>query len=66
MDRLRNEAGDLKRLIKEQREKARSKAGNLRSGRPSGRSDYEDLLQRKLQRVTAEIESHLALHRCQD
>jgi len=63
--RLRSQATELKTQMDEQRRKARAKACEPRPGRPSGKSEYVPYLQRKLTRLTAEIETHVAAHKCQ-
>ncbi len=64
--RLRSQATQLKNKIHEQRRKAKAKASELRSGRPSGESEYVPYLQRKLARLAVEIEAHMAAHKCQE
>lgn len=65
--RLRQRMADLKQQLAEQKRKARSFAGDDRPGRfTTGRSDYEPLLQRRMQGIAQEIERHIAQHRCQE
>lgn len=65
--RLRQRMADLKEKLAEQKRKARNFAGDSRPGRfTAGHSDYEPLLQRRMQEVAQQIESHIAQHRCQE
>jgi hypothetical protein len=66
LQRLRVEATAIKNQMEEQRRRARAQAGAEREGRPSGRSEYLPLLQRKLERIAARIERHIATHQCQE
>ncbi|MGI9101747.1 MAG: hypothetical protein ACR2IF_04805 [Terriglobales bacterium] len=63
---LRKQATQLKNQVNDQRKKARDKAVHFRHGRPSGKSEFVPFLQRKLARVSARIEQHMADHKCQD
>lgn len=65
--RLRQRMADLKQKLAEQKRKARNFAGDNRPGRfTTGHSDYEPLLQRRMQEIAQEIERHIAQHRCQE
>ena len=66
LQRLRTQATQLNNQIKEQRRKALAKAHEVRQGRPSGRSELVPYLQRKLALLGAQIESHVAQHKCQE
>ncbi len=61
---LRKQATLVNNLIKDQRRKARAKAAEPRHGRPSGKSEFIPYLQRKLSRLSAKIERHMAEHDC--
>ena len=63
LDRLREEATVTSRQLSDSRAKARAKAGAARSVRASG-NDYEGFLQRKLQRLSSQIEGHKSEHGC--
>ncbi len=63
---LRSQATQIKLKIDEQRRKAKAKAAEARSGRPSGKSEYVPYLQRKLSRLASQIEAHMAAHKCQE
>jgi hypothetical protein len=63
LDRLREEATVTSRQLSDTRAKARAMAVSVRSARPSG-NDYDGFLQRKLQRLAAQIEGHKAEHGC--
>ncbi len=64
--RLRTQARQIKVKMDEQRRKAKVKAAVPRQNRPSGRSEYLPYLQRKLARLAARIDAHVAQHRCQE
>jgi hypothetical protein len=63
---LRSKATQIKNRIDEQRRKARAKAAVPRPGRASGKSEYVPYLERKLSRLAARIEAHMAEHNCQE
>ncbi len=63
---LRKQATQLKNQVNDQRKKARAKASSPRQGRPSGKSEFVPYLQRKLARIAARIEQHMADHKCQE
>lgn len=65
LDRLHEEATVTSRQLNDTRAKVRAKAGALRSARSSG-NDYEGFLQRKLQRLSVQIEGHKAEHGCDE
>jgi hypothetical protein len=65
LDNLRQQARELNLRLKEQRRKARANAGRQRGAQPPGRSDYESLLQRKIDALGAKIDSHVAQHDCE-
>ncbi len=64
--RLRSQATQIKSKMDEQRRKARANASDPRPGRPSGKSEYVPYLERKLERLAAQIEAHMAAHKCQE
>jgi hypothetical protein len=65
--RLRQRMADLREQLAEQKRKARAFAGASRPGRfASGHSDFEPLLQRRMQVIAQQIEQHIAQHRCQE
>ena len=63
---LRQNATRVRNEMLTQKSKKRSFSGhnNRHGGRPGG--DMEVFLQRKLQKMSATIEAHLAQHQCQD
>ncbi len=65
VEKLRQEARELRRELKEKREKALQKgAGDQRlAHRPH--SDFETYLQRRIAKNAAEIARHVAEHRCE-
>jgi len=65
LDKLRQEAQELRRELKEKRELARQKRlGEQRlAHRP--RSDFENYLQRRIAKNAAEIARHIAQHGCE-
>ena len=63
---LRKQATQVKNQMDEQRKKARSMANHTRHGRPSGKSEYIPLLQRKLSRLGDRIDRHISQHGCQE
>lgn len=64
---MRKRMADLRDKLKEQRSKARAHASDSRPGRfKAGRSDFEPLLQRRIQMLAAEIERHIHTHGCQE
>ena len=67
MARLRKRMAQLREKLKEQKRKARAFSKQPRPGRFTvGRSDYEPLLQRRIQLVATEIERHVKTHGCQE
>lgn len=66
LQNLRREATRLTVELDHRRKKAREKANTEGGGRIPGRSDYEDFLQRKISKLAAEIENHMAQHQCPD
>ena len=65
LDRLRDEASVTSRQLSETRAKVRATAASVRTARISG-NDYDGFLQRKLQRISAQIEVHKAEHGCRE
>ena len=63
--KLRKQATAIRLRMEEQRRKARAHASKVRTGRPSGTSDYVPYLQRRLLRLSDKIERHKAEHQCQ-
>ncbi len=62
LDALRQRASHLQRRLRRYHLLARAHIAEERGGRLPGRSDYEQLLERRLLRVAVAIESHLARH----
>lgn len=62
---MRREVTRLFQQLREQRQRARSKASLDRGGKLPGRSDYEAYLQRRLHKASAAIDAHVARHRCE-
>jgi hypothetical protein len=62
---LRQEVSRLFHRLRQQRERARAKASLDRGGKLPGRSDYESYLQRRLDKVSAAIDQHVAIHDCE-
>ena len=63
---MRAEARELNRLLVHQRAAARSMAHMERGNHPPGKSDYEPLLKRKLERLALRIQAHKSEHGCED
>jgi hypothetical protein len=63
---LRVEAQELNKLLAQQRATARAAAHLPRGGQPPGKSDYEPLLKRKLQKLAQQIQKHKTEHRCEE
>jgi len=63
---LRAEAQELNRMLIHQRAMARSTAHLARGTHPSGKSDYEPLIKRKLERLAQTIQKHKSEHGCED
>ena len=64
LEKLREQARELRKEMTARREHARGKAEkNPLASRNDG---YRALLERKLGRVVAEIEQHVARHQCQE
>ena len=64
MDTLREQVREIRKELAGRRERARSKAAkDTHTARPDG---YQALLERKLARAVAEIEQHVARHKCQE
>ena len=66
LNKLREQATATKNKLQVQRRKARACAHLDRDGHQQGKSDYEPLLLRRLERICRQIEHHLASHHCQD
>ena len=66
LERLRQQIRGLNTQLLEQRRRAREMAHEARGSQMSGRSDYELVITKRLQRLSAEIEQHLAQHKCQE
>jgi predicted transcriptional regulator len=63
---LRAEAQELNRQLVHQRAVARSTAHLERGTHASGKSDFEPLLKRKLDRLAQTIQKHKSEHGCED
>jgi hypothetical protein len=67
---LRVEASRCFREFNHRRRRAREQVAKLRGQQQPGvfvrPGDFEGYLQRRLAKMTASIESHVALHHCQD
>lgn len=64
LKKLRQQVRDIRQEMSARREHARSRA---EKDPGTGRADgYQALLERKVARAVAEIEQHVARHRCQD
>lgn len=64
VEKLRQEARELRRELKEKRERTLQKQGERRlAHRPH--SDFETYLQRRIAKNAAEIARHVAEHRCE-
>jgi hypothetical protein len=63
---LRAEARELNTKLAHQRAMARSTAHLTRGTHPPGKSDYEPLIRRKLDRLAQVIQKHKAEHGCED
>jgi len=63
---LRAEAKELNAKLAHQRAVARSTAHLTRGTHPPGKSDYEPLIRRKLERLALAIQKHKAEHGCED
>ncbi len=63
---LRAEAKQLNQQLVYQRAKARSTSHLDRGSHPPGKSDYEPLLKRKLERLAETIQRHKQEHGCED
>ncbi len=65
LDRMREEATVTTRQLSDTRAKSRAMVSAVRSPRASS-NDYEGFLQRKLQRLAAQIEGHKIEHGCNE
>jgi hypothetical protein len=63
---LRAEARELNTKLAHQRALARSTAHLTRGTHPPGKSDYEPLIKRKLERLGQAIQKHKNEHGCED
>jgi hypothetical protein len=63
---LRAEATELNKKLMEQRAKARLHQAVERGGQVPGRTDYEPLLRRKLERLSQTIQQHKDQHGCEE
>jgi hypothetical protein len=65
LEGLRKQASKIKQELDERRRKMRSFRGQTTPGHPATESDYEWFLQRRLHKASAQIEQHLAQHKCE-
>jgi F0F1-type ATP synthase membrane subunit b/b' len=65
IEKLRQEARELRRDLKERRDKARRQGQAERRLAHRPHSDFEDYLQRRIAKNAAEIARHVAQHRCE-
>ena len=63
---LRAEARELNKQLAHQKVVARSTSHMTRGDHAPGKSDYEPLLKRKLERLSETIQRHKAEHGCED
>jgi hypothetical protein len=63
---LRAEARELTKLLEKQRATARAHVHLSRGDHPPGKSDYEPLLKRKLERLAVTIQRHKTEHGCEE
>ncbi len=63
---LRAEATELNKKLTQQRSKARLHEELDRGNQLPGRTDYEPLLRRKLERLSQTIEQHKEQHGCEE
>ena len=63
---LRAEARELNTKLAHQRALARSTAHLTRGTHPPGKSDYEPLIKRKLERLAQAIQKHKNEHGCEE
>jgi hypothetical protein len=63
---LRAEARELNTKLAHQRAVARSTSHLTRGTHQPGKSDYEPLIKRKLERLAQAIQKHKAEHGCED
>ena len=63
---LRAEARELNTKLAHQRALARSTAHLTRGAHPPGKSDYEPLIKRKLERLAKTIQKHKNEHGCEE
>ena len=66
LEALRAEAKQLHQQLIHQRAVARSTAHLDRGSHPPGKSDYEPLIKRKLERIAETIQRHKREHGCED
>ena len=64
LEKLRGQVRAIRKEMTDRRERARSMAGQKAPG--VGKDDYRGLLERKLERAAADIEQHVARHKCQE
>lgn len=65
IDKLRREARELRRELKEKRELARQKGQSEQRLAHRPHSDFEFYLQRRIAKNAAEIARHVAQHGCE-
>ena len=63
--RLRSQAQMLRKELDDRRARARERRENARPGRPNA-ADYEGFLQRRIQRASEAIQTHVSRHNCQE
>ena len=66
LQHLHEEATLTTKQLEQTRATARATAERLRLGRAAGANEFEGFLQRKLQRLAAEIEGHKNEHGCSE
>ena len=64
LEKLRGQVREIQKEMAARRERARSMAEQ--NPLAFGKDDYRGLLERRLERAAADIEQHVARHKCQE
>jgi hypothetical protein len=65
LEKMRQEARELYKLLQEKRRKARAHALQSESGIRAPRSDFEPFLSNRISSLSEKISYHISQHRCE-
>jgi len=65
LEKMRQEAREIHKLLQQKREKARIHALENKNSARNSRSDFEPFLKNKLSSLSGKISQHLTQHQCE-